>query len=304
MTRIVLPLIIIAALSAPILQAKERLEVLTTIKPIHSLVGAIGGDAVNVQQIIPDNASPHHYSLRPSDLRKMSNASLIFRIDPKLESFLFKSLRSVAQDKVITLSKSDGLTLLEIKGGHRHENEHKNDDDHETHKALDYHLWLNPENAIAMAKRINIALAAAAPEQSELFKKNTQRLIANIEKTHEQILKQLDSVKETPFLVMHDAWQYFTTYYDLNQLGTITAQERLKASARALSSARASIKQSNVKCLVSEPNLKQRTLATLTEGLDIKTTEIDPLGRKIPDSDLAFPKLLQYTADKLSECLS
>ena len=301
MTRIVLPLIIIAALSAPILQAKEKLEVLSTIKPVHSLVSAIGGDAINVEQIIPNHASPHHYSLKPSDLRKIGKASLIFRIDPELESFLSKSLRSVSKDKVITLSKSKGLTLLEAKGGHHHgHDEHEDEDEH---AALDYHLWLNPDNAIAMANAINEVLAKASPEHSEQFAKNTQLLTDNIQAKHQEISKQLEGLEETPFLVMHDAWQYFTNHYQLKQLDTISAQERLKTSAKALATARSTIKESNVKCLVAEPNLKQRTLVTLIEGLSVNITEIDPLGRNIPDSDLAYPQLLQYTADKLSACL-
>jgi len=310
MKRIVLSLAIIAALSAPILQAKEQLKILSTIKPVHSLVSAIGGDLVSVEQIIPDNASPHHYSLKPSDLRKINKAKLIFRIDPELESFLNKSLRSVSEEKLITLSQAEKLTLLEAKASHNHEGH--DDEDHEEHEekgddheneALDYHLWLNPDNAISMANTIRDSLINIAPENTEQFTTNTQQLTASIQKTHQEITEQLKDVKDVPFLVMHDAWQYFTSHYQLKQLGTISAQERLKTSARALSEARATIKGSNVKCLLAEPNLKQRTLITLTESLPINITHIDPLGREIPESDQAYPQLLQYTADKILSCL-
>ncbi len=310
MKRIVLSLAIIAALSAPILQAKEQLKILSTIKPVHSLVSAIGGDLVSVEQIIPDNASPHHYSLKPSDLRKINKAELIFRIDPELESFLNKSFRSVSEEKLITLSQAEKLTLLEAKASHNHEGH--DDEDHEEHEekgddheneALDYHLWLNPDNAIAMANSIRDSLINIAPENTEQFTTNTQQLTASIQKTHQEITAQLKDVRGVPFLVMHDAWQYFTSHYQLKQLGTISAQERLKTSARALSEARAAIKDSNVKCLLAEPNLKQRTLITITESLPINITHIDPLGREIPESDQAYPQLLQYTADKILSCL-
>ena len=300
MKRIVLSLAIIAALSAPILHAKEQLKVLSTIKPVHSLVSAIGRDLVDVEQIISNNASPHHYSLKPSDLRKISKAALIFRIDPELESFLNKSLRSISEDKVVTLSQSENLTLLEAKAGHDHQEHEK--DNHEGEE-LDYHLWLNPDNAISMANAIRDSLIKLAPEHSEQLTSNTQELTASIKNTHQEITEQLKDVKDTPFLVMHDAWQYFTNHYGLKQLGTISAQERLKASARALSKARSTIKDSNVKCLLAEPNLKQRTLTTLTENLSVKIAQIDPLGLEIPESKLAYPQLLQYTADKLLSCL-
>jgi zinc transport system substrate-binding protein len=307
MKRIVLSLAIIAALSTPILHAKEQLKILSTIKPVHSLVSAVGGDLVSVEQVIPDNASPHHYSLKPSDLRKISKAALIFRIDPKLESFLNKSLRSVSADKVITLSQAKKLTLLEAKAGHDHDERHdddeeQKDDEHEAEE-FDYHLWLNPDNAIAMANSIRDSLSKIAPENAEQLTKNTQLLTTRIQKKHQEITEQLKDFKDTPFLVMHDAWQYFTSHYQLKQIGTISAQERLKTSARALSKARSTIKDSNVKCLLAEPNLKQRTLSTLTENLSVNIGQIDPLGRNIPESDQAYTHLLQYTADKLSECL-
>mgnify|MGYP000312503315 FL=1 len=102
---------------------------------------------------------------------------------------------------------------------------------------------------------------------------------------------------------MHDAWQYFTNHYQLNQLGSISAQERLRPSAKAISKARSTITASKARCLVAEPSLKQRTLKVLTEDLTVSTTEIDPLGRAIPESKAAYLDLLQYTADKLVNCL-
>lgn len=305
MMRIVLSLLLIAALSTPIVQAKEKLNLLSTIKPIHSLVSAISGELAEAKQIIPNNASPHHYSLKPSDLRRINKADLIFRIDPKLEGFLSKSLRSVDKDIVITLSTSEGLTLLDAKEGHVHEEHHETQEEEEgiPHE-LDYHLWLNPDNAISMAKTIRDELVKIAPEHKKEFTKNTDELISSINVISRRISQQLENFKSTPFLVMHDAWQYFTQYYQLNQLGTISAQERLSPSAKVLSEARKKITDSNVKCLLAEPNLKQKMLTTLTEGLSINITELDPLGRSIADSEQAYIELLQYTADKLSDCLT
>ena len=326
MKRIVLSLTIIAALSAPLIHAKEKLKILSTIKPIHSLVSAISGELADAAQIIPNHASPHHYNLKPSDLRKINSADLIFRIDPQLESFLQKSLRSVTEDKVISLANATGISLLHARGEHEHDAHDEKDEHHEssdTHhdehnenahskddheneavpEALDYHLWLNPDNAIAMANAIRDALIKITPEHSEKFNSNTKQLINEIHKQNEQISQQLKQVQDTPFLVMHDAWQYFTQYYQLNQLGSISAQERLKSSAKSISKARATISQSKVHCLVTEPNLKTKTLRILTEDLSVKITQIDPLGREIPESKLAYPQLLQYTADKLLNCL-
>lgn len=298
MKRIVLSLAIIAALSAPILNAQEKLKILSTIMPVHSLVAAIAGDFGESELIISKHASPHHYSLKPSDLRRINAADLIFRIDAKLESFLLKSLRSVDKTKVITLSQANDIKLLTVKEGHSHE-----DEEHDEAEALDYHLWLNPDNAIAMTHHIRDALSQAAPESKDDFANNALQLVGSIRKKNQTITQQLETVTDKPFLVTHDAWQYFTNHFKLNQVGSVSAQEHLKPSAKAISEARATIVSSNIKCLVAEPNLKKKTLRVLTENLSINIAEIDPLGQIIPESNLAYPQLLQYTADKLLNCL-
>jgi zinc transport system substrate-binding protein len=103
---------------------------------------------------------------------------------------------------------------------------------------------------------------------------------------------------------MHDAWQYFTEHYQLKQLGSITLQERLKPSAKALSAARQTIKDSDVRCVVTERGFKLKTLRVLTEDISVNTAEIDPMGRHIAVSKQAYPALLDYTAKQLVECLT
>ena len=103
---------------------------------------------------------------------------------------------------------------------------------------------------------------------------------------------------------MHDAWQYFTEHYQLKQLDSITLQERLKPSAKALSQARQLIKSSDVHCIVTELGFKLKTLRVLTERINVNTAEIDPMGRHITLSAQAYPALLDYTAKQLVECLT
>ena len=314
MKRIVLFFTVIAALVTPFANAAEKPLILSTIKPIHALVSTIAGDTSETVQMIPDFASPHHYSLKPSDLRRLGNAALIFRIDPKMEAQLNKSLSTVDQDKLIVLSQTKGLELLDA--GHSHDGNHDEDETNEDHDAhedeehdehddgeKDYHLWLDPSNALIMSDVIRGILSETFPKHKTTFEKNTNKLKQAIRLADTEISEKLAAVSDQPFLVMHDAWQYFTHHYELNQLGSITQQEGLKPSGKAISNARKLIKNNAVRCIVTEPGVKRRTLAVLTEDFDVNTTEIDPLGRAIPLSDQTYPELLQHTATQLLNCL-
>ena len=137
--------------------------------------------------------------------------------------------------------------------GHDHEahDDHEEDDKHEDHanheehsdsglddEEKDYHLWLDPQNAIAMADTIRDALIKALPDNKTQYEANTKKLKDAIQLADSEIAEQLAPVVDQPYLVMHDAWQYFTEHYKLKQLGSITQQEGLKASGKALSDAR------------------------------------------------------------------
>lgn len=313
--------VVIAALSNPLAIANEKPLIVSTIRPIHALTSAVVGDNADTLQLIPGYASPHHYSLKPSEIRRLNKADLVIRIDEHMETFLEKSMRNIDTKKVITLSSIKGLTLLSANHDHEdhdeaehkdnstdkhsHEGEH-HDDEHKTLEAdeTDYHLWLNPKNAILMATHIKDRVISIDPSNRDNYETNTQQLIDSIKQTDNAIRESVAPIKEQPFLVMHDAWQYFTNYYELKQLGSITLQERLKPSAKAILDARKTIKQSNVRCIVTEQGFKLKTLRILTENISVNTTEIDPMGRQIKLSKQAYPALLDYTAKQLVECLT
>lgn len=323
MKRIVLFFVVIAALSNSLATADEKPLIVSTIRPIHALVTAITGKHADTEQLIPNFASPHQYNLKPSEIRQLNKADLVIRIDDHLETFLEKSMRSIDPEKLITLSEVKGLILLSANHDHddhekekhdetahdgtSHEDEHHHDEvQHDALEAkdTDYHLWLNPKNAILMATHISEKVISIDPSNRASYEQNTQQLVEAISEMDSKVSDALAPVKERPFLVMHDAWQYFTNHYQLKQLASITLQERLKPSARALSKARQTIKDSEVGCIVTELGFKLKTLRVLTENISVNTAEIDPMGRHIELSQQAYPALLDYTAKQLVECLT
>lgn len=94
----------------------KPLQIVTTIKPLQSLVLAILGDQLENQassfQLIPDYASPHSASFKPSDIRKVSQADIIFRIDEHMEVML-NPLLEKHQKKLISLAETEGIALID-----------------------------------------------------------------------------------------------------------------------------------------------------------------------------------------------
>ena len=116
-------------LAAP--NARADLEVVASIKPIHSLVaGVMEGDRAP-GLIIEGRTSPHSYSLRPSDARRLQDADLVFWIGHSLEAFLKKPIESLGPHTVaVKLLDAPGVAALPVRTGATFETDDHSDGDH------------------------------------------------------------------------------------------------------------------------------------------------------------------------------
>ena len=121
----------------------ETAPIITTIKPLHSLVSAVLGDSGEAQLLIQGKASPHGYQLKPSQVRDLQEAAVLFYIAPDLELFLAPALASLPADvRAVSLIENDQLQLWPYRldgawaaghEGHDHGHGHDDHDDHDEH---------------------------------------------------------------------------------------------------------------------------------------------------------------------------
>lgn len=303
-------------LCVPVLQSCQaektntRPLVISTIKPVQALVYRIAGgknSSLELHQLLPDGASPHHFALRPSDMQSLEQAKIIFRIDPALETFLDKPLASLpASTSVVALANSTGVKLLPNRTAHHDADEPEAELHNEAvgvNASKDLHIWLNPQNALAMTQTIAEALSKADPAHQADYQRNARELQAQITATDQQIRTQLQGLQTKPYLAFHDAWQYFDTHYGLNFAGAVTLDVSRQAGARHIQEIRHLIEQEKAVCLFQEPQFPPALVKTLAEGSKIKVGELDPLGMKLPLDDNTYTQLLQTAADSFAHCL-
>ncbi|VDZ67647.1 Zinc ABC transporter, periplasmic-binding protein ZnuA [Klebsiella aerogenes] len=108
-----------AGLSAAFLFAHAPVAnaaVVASMKPLGFIASAIADGVTETQVLLPDGASEHDYSLRPSDVKRLQNADLVVWIGPEMEAFMDKSTQSIAEQKKVTIAQLDGVKPLLIKG--------------------------------------------------------------------------------------------------------------------------------------------------------------------------------------------
>ena len=276
-------------------------RVVTSIAPIHSLTAGIMAGTGQPKLLLRSGASPHSSSLRPSDLTAIEKADLIIWVGPQMEQFLSKAIHTARPDSMIlALMETDGMTLHPVrKGGIWQTDEH--DDHHD--RTSDPHIWLNPQNAIKIAKTIRDRLVEIDPHRAALYRQNSKNLIERLEALDLQIQQQLESVQAIPYIVFHDAYQTFEKHYRLSPAGAVAIDPERRPGARRLRQIRDYLLQSQVACLFSEPQFEPRYIEPLTEGTTIRTGILDPLGSDLQPGPNLYFELIQRLSTSISTCL-
>lgn len=297
----------------------ETPVVAATIKPVHSLAAALMEGVGEPVLLVGGASSPHGFSLKPSAARAVQDAGVILWVGPGLEAFLVRPLQTMAADaRVVTLSAAPGVHLLANRnltfhdhGGEEHgdvdeHDEHATvedaaDDDHE-HGAHDLHIWLDPDNARAMAARIAAALAAEDPANAGRYEENLELLESRIDELDGRLATMLAPVQDRPFLVFHDAYQYFVEHYDLNEVAAIAIDPERPAGARWLRTVRARLDDLGPACLFTEPSFAPDLIDTVATG-QTRTGTLDPIGAGLKPGPELYFELMEGLAGSLVECV-
>ncbi|MFA1626811.1 zinc ABC transporter substrate-binding protein [Rhizobium mongolense] len=319
-----LSLAIPAILLAGASKAADAPAVVTSIKPIHSLVSAIMQGVGTPELIVDGAASPHTYNVKPSDASALQSAKVIFWVGPGLEAFLEKPLESLGSGASIAeLEDAPGLVKLkfreggafephddgdEAEAGHEHEEAgHEHDahaeGDHD-HGEFDTHLWLDPMNAKAMAAEITTTLVAADPANALTYQANAKALDEKIDALDKEITGIVAPVKDKPFIVFHDAYQYFEHRYAVRVAGSITVSPENMPGAERVSEIHKKVADLGATCVFAEPQFEPRLVNVVIEGTDAKAGVLDPEAATLEAGPDLYFTLMRGIANSMKDCLS
>ena len=300
-------LAVLAALSAPSLALAEVPRVVATIKPIHSLVAAVMGDLGTPALIVKGGASPHAYSLKPSDAEALEAADLVFWTGHGLELFLGDALQTLAVEaQVVELAETPGLELLPVREGgafEPHADEGEAHDAEPGHGEADMHFWLDPRNAAMLASAIAETLAVADPEHAGAYRANALAFNDDLAALGTELDAALAGVRDKPFIVFHDAYQYFEQRFGLSVAGSITVTPDSMPGARRVGELRDRIVQSGAGCVFAEPQFEPAIVSAIIEGTGAGAGVLDPEGADLPEGPGLYRQLLQNLAAGLNACL-
>jgi len=303
-----------ALLFAGTMRAADAPVVVTSIKPIHSLVSAIMQGVGEPELIVDGAASPHTYNMKPSNARALQEAKVVFWVGPGLEAFLQKPLEALGADaSVVELDNAPGLVKLAFReggafephdDGDAAEHDHAEADHDHEHGTFDTHLWLDPMNAKAMAAMITTTLVAADPANALTYQGNAKALDDRLDALDKEIAATVAPIKDKPFVVFHDAYQYFEHRYGIRVAGSITVSPETIPGAERVSQIHRKVGDLGATCVFAEPQFEPRLIDVVIEGTRAKSGVLDPEAATLKAGPDLYFTLMRGIADSMKACLS
>ncbi|KAF1368464.1 zinc ABC transporter substrate-binding protein ZnuA [Yokenella regensburgei] len=284
--------------------------VVASLKPLGFIASAIADGVTDTQVLLPDGASEHDYSLRPSDVKRLQNADLVVWIGPEMEAFMDKSTQSIAPEKKVTIAQLDAVKPLLMKGadddhdehGHDHDNSEKSDAHHH-HGDYNMHLWLSPEIARLSAVAIHDKLVELMPQRRAKLDDNLKAFEESLNQTDKQVSNELAPLKGKGYFVFHDAYGYYEKHYGLTPLGHFTVNPEIQPGAQRLHEIRTQLVEQKATCVFAEPQFRPAVVEAVARGTFVRMGTLDPLGTSIQLGKTSYTQFLTQLANQYASCL-
>jgi zinc transport system substrate-binding protein len=321
---------------------KTDIKVVTTIKPLHSLISRIMESRGEPQLIIEGTNNPHTFVFKPSHAEMLEEADIVFWIGEDLEAFMEKPLDSLAKNaKKIAFMESDSIEKLKFReenifddhddhddhDGHEDEHEgHDDHDDHDGHKDDDHddhddhdghedeHEGHDDHNHGEFDAHIWLdpenAKEMVKIIRDELIKidpEGQRQYSVNTAGATLELDNLINNVekelsKDISYVVFHDAYQYFETRFGVTSAGALTLNPDVLPGAKQIADIQDLIRDKGIKCIFSEPQYNPKIIETLGNDMNTYTGVMDPLGAFIDAGPTMYVELINGIANSIKEC--
>lgn len=273
-------------------QDGSHIQVVTSFYPIYYLTKTIGGEHVNVTNLVATGVEPHDWTPKSKDLLTATNADLLLYHGAGLETWIDDFKKGInSNSNVIIKEVSTGIKLIdsassdddhgaedehEAEETHDHESEeahnHDSEDDGHTHSyTVDPHTWVSPKSALILASNIKDQLVEVDAEHAADFEKNYEQLEAKLKSIDEQYREQLGALSNRTIVVSHQSFGYMARDYNLEQISIMGLNPSSEPRAQDILKIAHTVKEKGVKYIFFEELVSDNLAKMLASEAKVDT---------------------------------
>ena len=258
-------------------------KVSVSIKPIHSIVALLTQDLTVPDLLIDDNQTAHHFFMRPSHARKITNSDLVVLVDKNFEKGFQKIISNLDNRKIFYFSDASKRII------------NSKHDEHDE-EILNPHLWLDRENVVNFAKILSNKLMEIDPVNKKQLQKNLDLFLKKFSEVSRINLSNED--KKIVILQSNSA-EYFLNDNNIKHFQIISNNHEGHISMKKYNEIIKLSEGNKIACVVVDDNSNSDVLKNLAKELNTQLVFIDIVGRDTKD----FYEFFQSISGRFSTCL-
>jgi len=290
---------------AMVVPVRADFTVVVTNKPVHALVATVMYGVAEPRLLVKGSSSPHTYALLPSDAAALNEASLFFLVSPVIEPFTLKLMASLPKSvQVVSIMDAPSLKLLPRRRGPIFDRLAAHGGNVDLTGGVDGHAWLDPANANIIVAYIAWELSRSDPVHAGIYQSNAKALHERLEALATELDSELRPISHRPYIVFHDAMQYFEHRFGLTAIGSISVSPEIPPSAKRLIELRSKIRASGAVCAFAEPQFSAALVNTVVEDTGVRVGALDPEAINLAPGPNLYFTLMHALAAELTRCLA
>jgi zinc transport system substrate-binding protein len=271
------------------IKKEGKLEINTTIYPVKYFTERIGGEYVNVTNLIPPGSDAHTFEPTSKEMIKIAESDALIYNGANMEPFIGAVKDSLQDESVEFFEASKGVDLDEaVDEDHENEDQGSNAEDNagehsksgdEDHAGVNVnpHIWLDPVRAITMAENIKETLTKLRPEEQDTFESNFQKLKQDLQTLNKEFKKMVKQAQKNTFLVSHAAYGYWEDRYGLNELSISGLSPSDEPSQKQLEEIVEKAKMQDISYVLFEQNVSQKVAEVIQQEIGAGTLQLHNL---------------------------
>lgn len=263
-------------------EGKDRLQVYTSFYPLYDFATKVGGDKVEVTNLVPTGVEPHDYEPSARNIAGLEEADVFIYNGAGMESWADKVLATLETTDLVVVEASQNIELLE---GHTHSHEEEAHDHEEEHaeeahnheEGVDPHVWTSIRNAKIEMENIKNAFVEADPENKEYYEANYATYAAKFDALDKEFEESLSQFENRDIIVAHEAFGYLCDAYDLNQVAIEGLNSESEPDPARMKEIVEFAKEKNIKVIFFEELVSPKVAETIAKEIGAQTMVLNPL---------------------------
>jgi ABC-type Zn uptake system ZnuABC Zn-binding protein ZnuA len=271
--RVALCVLVIALLAAGCGSGAEtaddasKLNVVTTVSPITSIVSNVVGDLAEVRGLVPEGVNSHTFEPPPSAARTLARADVIFVNGLQLED---------PTQELAAGNLKAGAEVVELGNRTIRPDQYVFDFSFPRDEGKpNPHLWTNPPYAKAYAGIVRDTMAARDPAHAGEYRSNYDRFAAKVDEFDSALRAASATVPKRELLTYHDAYAYFARDYGWRVIGAIQVSSFEEPTPREVAALIQQVRQVGVPAIFGSEVFPSPVLAQI--GSEAKVRYVDQL---------------------------